>query len=224
MISLRAMRRGCLPVHEASTGRGGTPANFSARFAQNQLPANGDAASGVHQHLRNNTMTNEQTQTTSISIRFILGCIAFAVLGTFLFMAAGTVMSGGARISYDATPWFLAIHVGTVIPALFLGAPVLMMKKGTRLHKLLGRIWASLMMITAISSFGLNGITGGLSPIHIFSVVTVVSIPWAVYNARIGNIAVHQRAMTGPYIGLLIAGLFSFMPGRLMGELAFAAF
>jgi uncharacterized membrane protein len=152
---------------------------------------------------------------------FIVGSIAFAVLGTLVFMAAAAMMSAGTKISYNDTPWALMIHVGTVIPALFLGGPVLLMKKGTRLHKSLGRLWATLMMITAFSSFWLHGLIGTIGPIHIFSVVTLISIPRAVWAIRRGDIVTHQRAMTGPYIGLVIAGLFSFLPGRLMGALAF---
>jgi uncharacterized membrane protein len=160
----------------------------------------------------------------ALSPRFVVACIAFATLGTLVFMAAASLMSGGARISYDNTPWALMIHVGTVIPALFLGAPVLLMKKGTKIHKLLGRIWATLMMVTALSSFWLQGLVGTIGPIHIFSVVTLVSIPRGIYYARIGNFVGHQRAMTGPYIGLLVAGLFAFIPGRMFGQLAFAWF
>ena len=158
----------------------------------------------------------------SRSPKFILGSIAFAVLGTLTFMAAASLMSGGARISYDDTPWALFIHVGTVIPALLLGGPVLLMKKGTTLHKMLGRIWALLMVTTAISSFWLQGLVGTIGPIHIFSVITLISIPRAILAIRRGDIVTHQRAMTGPYIGLLVAGLFAFTPGRLMGELAFS--
>jgi uncharacterized membrane protein len=170
-------------------------------------------------------MTSITAQTPrSITPRFVLGSIAFATLGTLVFMAAAALISGGAVDNESNSGWALAIHVGTVVPALFLGAPVLLMKKGTRLHKLLGRIWATLMIVTAISSFWLQGMVGSIGPIHIFSVVTLVSIPWAIYNARIGNIAAHQRAMTGPYIGLIIAGLFSFVPGRMMANLVAGLF
>ncbi len=152
---------------------------------------------------------------------FIIGSVAFAALGTLVFMALASLISGGKTFGYANSQWALFIHVGTVIPALFLGAPILLMKKGTPLHKALGRIWATLMMTTAISSFWLTGLTGGIGPIHIFSVVTLVSIPWAIYCARKGDFLRHQRAMTGPYIGLFIAGLFAFLPGRMMGNLVF---
>jgi uncharacterized membrane protein len=165
---------------------------------------------------------NHQAQNhKAMSPRFILGSIAFAVLGTLVFMAAAQFISNGPPRGYGDVRWALAIHVITVVMALFLGGPILIMKKGTNLHKALGRIWAMLMMTTAISSFWLKGITGGIGPIHIFSVVTLVSIPLAIYHIRNGNIIGHQRAMTGPYIGLFIAGLFSFLPGRMMGNLVF---
>lgn len=121
----------------------------------------------------------------------------------------------------------IIIHLATVIPALPLGAYILLRRKGDRLHKFLGRIWAALMFTTAIVSFWIGRPNGSglfgthLSFIHIFAVITVVSIPMGIWLARTGNIKDHYRAMQGPYIGLLIAGLFAFIPGRIMGSLVF---
>lgn len=166
--------------------------------------------------------TQLPAQPKAITPAFIIGSIAFAVLGTLLFMASASLIQGGARIDYDATPWALRIHVATVIPALFLGGPILWMRKGTRQPKILGRLWAALMVTTAISSFWLQGLIGSIGPIHFFSIITLISIPRAIYFARKGDFVKHQRSMTGPYIGLLIAGLFSFLPDRMMGQIAFA--
>jgi uncharacterized membrane protein len=90
----------------------------------------------------------------------------------------------------------------------------------------MGKIWALLMIVTAISSFWLGrpgtGLGGtGLSFIHIFSVVTLISIPFGIYRIRVGDVTGHYKAMQGPYIGLLIAGLFAFIPGRILGSLVF---
>jgi uncharacterized membrane protein len=139
-----------------------------------------------------------------------------------VFMAAGSFISGEATFSFGYAPTALAIHLGTVIPALFLGGAMFMMRKGTALHKILVRVWAVLMMTTAISSFWLQGMTGGIGLIHIFSVITLVSIPRAIWAIRKGDVEAHRQAMTGPYVGLVVAGLFSFLPGRMMGDLAFA--
>ncbi len=124
----------------------------------------------------------------------------------------------------------IIIHLATVIPALPMGAYILWRRKGDWLHKLLGRIWAALMLTTAIVSFWIGrpdgtGLFGThLSFIHIFSVVTLLSIPLGIWMARIGRIEDHYRAMQGPYIGLVIAGLFAFLPGRILGNLAFGGF
>jgi uncharacterized membrane protein len=101
-----------------------------------------------------------------------------------------------------------------VLPALPLGAYVLLRRKGGRLHRLLGRIWAGMMVTTAISSFWLG--EKGLSFIHIFSVMTLISVPLAIFWIRRGNVERHRRTMTNVYIGLVVAGLFSFAPGRLL--------
>ncbi len=108
----------------------------------------------------------------------------------------------------------LLIHIGTVLPALPLGAYVLLSRKGGGLHRVLGRIWAGLMVTTAISSFWLG--ERGLSFIHIFSVMTLVSVPLAIYWIRRGDVERHRRTMTNVYIGLVVAGVFSFAPGRLL--------
>jgi uncharacterized membrane protein len=134
-----------------------------------------------------------------------------------LLTATLTALSFGLAPSTRPEPMSpaLIIHLGTVIPALPLGAYVLLSRKGGRLHRLLGRIWAGMMVVTAISSFWLRS-NGSLSPIHIFAVITLVSIPLAVLAARRGDIERHRRAMMGTYIGLVIAGAFAFLPGRLL--------
>ena len=61
---------------------------------------------------------------------------------------------------------------------------------------------------------------GGLSPIHLFSVLTLILVPLIIYQARTGHVAGHQRAVLGLMIGgLVIAGLFTFLPDRILGEL-----
>ncbi|HEY0132199.1 MAG TPA: DUF2306 domain-containing protein [Allosphingosinicella sp.] len=115
----------------------------------------------------------------------------------------------------------LYIHLFTVIPAVPLGAVVLWRTKGGRVHRLLGRIWGALMMVTAVSSFWLQSLSGGLSFIHLFAVLTLISIPLAVWNARRGNIRAHRNAMRGVYAGLIAAGLLAVLPGRTLGTLLF---
>lgn len=157
-------------------------------------------------------------------IRFTLMAGGFTILIALLLLAVAALMAGARIGGGAASDWALAAHIATVIPALFIGAAVLALRKGTALHKALGRLWALLMMTTALASFGLHGLTGGIGPIHIFSIITLVSIPMAIWRARAGDIRGHQRAMLGPYIGLLGAGLFAFLPGRLLGNLVASLF
>lgn len=162
----------------------------------------------------------DTTAPRAITLRYVILMVGTTALATLVLTAISGAMSGGIPAT-GYSPVALAIHVGTVIPALFLGAFVLTMRKGTAMHKLLGRIWATLMMVTAISSFWLQAFIGGIGPIHVFSVITIVSIPYAIWKIRIGDRIAHEQAMTGAYIGLVVAGLFSFMPGRLMAAVAF---
>jgi len=127
----------------------------------------------------------------------------------------------GAGDDYHTPAWALWIHLATVIPAVPLGAWVLWGPKGTRGHKAAGRVWALMMVVTAIDSFWIRGLTGGIGPIHIFSVLTLVSIPLGIFHVRRGNVAAHRRAMTGVYIGLFVAGGFAMMPGRLLWATVF---
>ena len=108
----------------------------------------------------------------------------------------------------------LVIHLATVIPALPLGAYVLVRRKGDALHRLLGKIWCALMLATAVSTFWFS-----LSFIHLFTLLVLVSLPLGIWRARVGDIAGHRRSMEGVYIGLVIAGAFAFIPGRFLGSL-----
>ena len=60
----------------------------------------------------------------------------------------------------------------------------------------------------------------GITPIHLFTVWTAISLPVAVLAARRGNIALHRKSMRGMYIGAcIVAGLFTLVPGRFVGTL-----
>jgi uncharacterized membrane protein len=113
--------------------------------------------------------------------------------------------------------WPLLIHLVTVLPAVPLGAWLLLRKrKGDRLHRLLGRLWAGLMLTTAIATIWLTGPSGRFSFIHVFTLMILISVPRAVLAIRRGDVRTHRAAVTGAYIGLVVAGAFTFLPGRLI--------
>lgn len=130
--------------------------------------------------------------------------------------ALGFALRPETGTDWQTPAWALWLHIGTVVPALPLGAWVLMSRKGTGAHRIAGRVWALMMLVTSIASFWIRDLTGGIGPIHLFSVLTLVSIPMAIWHARRGNIAAHRQAMVGVYIGLVVAGLFALMPGRFL--------
>lgn len=125
------------------------------------------------------------------------------------------------------TPWVrdtaLTIHLLTAVPAIPLGAYVLLSKKGDARHKLLGKIWLSLMAITAISTIWIRNLNdGNFSWIHLFVILTFIAIPEAFIHAKRGDIKRHKNNLLGFYIGaLIIAGITSFLPGRTMWQWAF---
>lgn len=118
----------------------------------------------------------------------------------------------------------IQIHAFSAIAALFTGAIILWRKKGTALHKLLGRTWALLMFIVATSSWFINEIQliGPFSPIHIFALMTYAGLYDGITQIRRGNVDKHRGAMQGLYLGaLILAGAFTFLPGRRMYEVLF---
>lgn len=156
----------------------------------------------------------------TLSIRFVLATFMATALVTLLATALAN-SAGTAAGRLETPPLALAIHLLTVIPAVPLGIYLFLTPKGTAKHKRAGRVWAVLMLMTAIDSFWIRSSNGGIGPIHIFSCITLVSMARAMIAIRRGDIRAHERAMTGCFIGLLVAGLFSFMPGRIMGTLVF---
>ena len=115
-------------------------------------------------------------------------------------------------------------HLAFALAALALGSVVLMRRKGTASHKVLGRIWASLMAAVALSSFWIFEIRHGVGPsfVHLLSVWTLISLACAIYFIRRGNVRAHQGVMIGTFLGLAGAGAGALMPGRALYRLFFA--
>lgn len=166
------------------------------------------------------TITNTRSLVVPDRREHLVVMAGASVGGLILLACAHAVVSGRALTVGEHNVW-LALHLASVIPAIPLGAYVLLRRKGDRFHRLLGRLWAMMMLSAALSSFGLHGLTGGLSWIHFFSIVVLVMIPRGVIQAMRHNIDAHRRTMTLTYLGLIVAGLFTLVPGRLLGSWLF---
>ncbi|MDZ7824285.1 MAG: DUF2306 domain-containing protein [Ahrensia sp.] len=104
-------------------------------------------------------------------------------------------------IPFFETTTVIQYHTISALFALVLGAIILRMRKGTGRHKLLGRVWATAMVIVAASSFWINEIKiiGQFSPLHVLSILVLVSVVWAILAARRGDIIRHRRTIKWLY-------------------------
>ncbi|GAA4022240.1 hypothetical protein GCM10022280_23580 [Sphingomonas swuensis] len=156
------------------------------------------------------------------AVRFAIA-LGATLLTTVVLYGVIRWLSGVA----PATPWVrstaLALHLVTVIPAIPLGAYVLLARKGDRRHRTLGSLWLALMLVTSVSTIFIRNLNhGDFSAIHLLTLLSLVAIPRAIIAARRHDIAAHRRHLLTFYTGsMLIAGFFTFLPGRTMWQWAF---
>jgi uncharacterized membrane protein len=120
----------------------------------------------------------------------------------------------------------IQIHAFAAITAFAVGAVQLSAPKGTIPHRLVGWLWAVLMLTVAISSLFIHEIRlwGPWSPIHLLSILVLVTLPLALMHARRHQVSRHRMAMLMLFAGaLVIAGVFTFLPGRIMHSAAFGS-
>jgi uncharacterized membrane protein len=118
----------------------------------------------------------------------------------------------------------IPLHAFAAMAAFALGIVQFAAPKGTLPHRTIGWIWVLLMAAVALSSFWIHTIrlVGPFSPIHLLSIFTLVMLPLAVAHARRHAVERHRRAMLGLFVGaLVIAGIFTFLPGRIMHAVVF---
>jgi uncharacterized membrane protein len=118
----------------------------------------------------------------------------------------------------------IPLHAFAAMTAFVLGTVQLTAPKGTLPHRTLGWVWVILMAIVAGSSFWIHQIRllGPWSPIHLLSIFTLVMLPLGVWMAHRHRVADHRRIMILMFSGaLVIAGLFTLLPGRIMHAVVF---
>ena len=117
-------------------------------------------------------------------------------------------------------------HAFAAMSAFALGIVQLSAPKGTLPHRTIGWIWVALMVVVGVSSFFIHGMRlfGIWSPIHLLSIFTLVALPLAVLAAHRHAVDRHRRAMISIFVGgLVVAGLLTFLPGRIMHAVAFGS-
>ena len=119
------------------------------------------------------------------------------------------------------------LHLATVLPAFGIGAFQLLRRKGTRSHRVLGRIYMLLMLATGFITLSMPAEVGPrffshFGFIHVFSFLAIFGVPIAYFAARRGYLRAHRFAMIWLYVGgILIAGAFAFSPGRMLHKWLF---
>ncbi len=122
-----------------------------------------------------------------------------------------------------ATP-AIQIHAFAAMSAFALGLVQFAAPKGTLPHRTLGWIWVTLMLTVSVSAFFVHQIRlwGEWSPIHLLAIFTLIMLPLGVLAAHRHNVVRHRATMIGLFVvALLIAGLFTLVPGRIMHAVVF---
>ena len=118
----------------------------------------------------------------------------------------------------------IQIHAFAAMAAFTLGVVQLAAPKGTLPHRTIGWIWVGLMLVVSTTSFWIHELRlwGPWSPIHLLSIFTLATLPLAVLYAKRHHVASHRNVMIAIFTGaLVIAGLFTFVPGRIMYAVVF---
>ncbi len=108
-------------------------------------------------------------------------------------------------------PVIISIHIVSAILGM-LSWTILFFTKRTQYTHYIGYIWRISMLSTAISGFFIA--QNGISWLHGFSIITIVSICSGIYFASKWNWLGHNKAMLGAYIWIVIAFLFTLYPTR----------
>jgi uncharacterized membrane protein len=158
--------------------------------------------------------------------------VVLAAAAGFAWLSRVILEGQGApavRFRVDLSPLLevspvLQAHIAGATASFLIGTALLIGVKGRTFHRTLGYAWVVTMAVTAISSLFITGLNGhSYSLIHLLSGWTLIVLPMGLAAARRRDIAQHRKEMTGMFFGgMLVAGLFSFLPGRLMWHLFFA--
>lgn len=127
-------------------------------------------------------------------------------------------------MTYDS---LMYIHLATVIPCFVIGTALILIKKGTVIHNRFGAVYMILMLVTSLVTLFMPAqvgptVVGHFGWIHSFSLLTIYTVPTAYFAIKKGDIKAHKRKMILLYFGaIIIAGGFTFAPGRYLHEVFF---
>lgn len=103
-----------------------------------------------------------------------------------------------------------AAHAAAASAALAFGALVLLVPKGTQLHRALGMAYVVAMVALNFAAFGIYRINGHFGPFHVLALLslgTVLAGVAMVLRRPRNWLARHYQMMSFSYLGLLSAGV-----------------
>lgn len=123
-----------------------------------------------------------------------------------------------------SAPVVIQVHVIAALLSIILGPVVLYRPRRDRIHTHLGYVWVTAMATVALSAMLIPNFSGPFhfGILHGFAVLTCVTLVMGIRYAIQRDIAGHQAAFRSLYWnGLMIAGMFTLLPGRRINEMLF---
>ena len=127
------------------------------------------------------------------------------------------------QLFLNAAP-IVQTHIGSAVFAVGVGPLAVFRRRRDVWHKLLGYFWVMAMATLAVTSFFITGLRPGqFSATHLLSILVLVSLARGLWLIRQRRIRAHAIQMQALYLKALSgAGLFTFVPGRLMSRVLFS--
>jgi uncharacterized membrane protein len=122
----------------------------------------------------------------------------------------------------------IAVHMTAALAATTIGPVAIWARRGRlqrpTLHRRIGYTWVLLMVVTALTALFIRDFRlpnlAGFTWIHLFIPATLGALFVAFARLRAGDIKGHRKSMQGLYVGAcLVAGGFTLLPGRYLGNL-----
>ena len=124
----------------------------------------------------------------------------------------------------ENTSFVSQLHLFTAIAALFTGALVLVLPKGTRLHKRIGYVFALALVLLNVSAAFMYNLTGSFNFLHVFIIISMASLIYGMVPAIRRKSSTwlrhHISGMTGAALGVWAAGFAEFTVRVLPGVLS----
>lgn len=121
----------------------------------------------------------------------------------------------------------IAIHTAAALAAVVIGPLASWSRRSghvrTRLHRAAGYSWVLLMVFSALSALFIPAARlpniAGFGPIHLLVPFVLLMLVVAMRHMLRGRLQAHRQTMLQLYIGAcLVAGAFTLLPGRLLGQ------